>query len=355
MWGGEMGINEHGVIIGNEAVFTKIKGKKKERLLGMDLLRLGLERGKSAQEALSIITSLLEEYGQGGNCGFDKPFYYDNSFLIVDDEEAYVLETAGKDWVSKKIDDYYNISNRLSLNDNYSKSNNQSLNFARSKSDFLFTHFSGLKRRQEAGCIHLEKDSFGLREMITALRNHHPKDQDRLYSKGSVRSLCMHKSMLGDHTTNSMIIIKEKGKSLIWLTGSSTPCLSAFKPVPFSALVQPVFSEKKKSLDYWLNREYLVRAIYAGLVDEKEYKKKIYGLEQNFIEETKELIKNTSEEELLNFYIKCANKEKDLLETYRREINEIKNNPKLLPKLWRGLTLKLGKHVFERKLENRLK
>jgi secernin len=33
-------------------------------LIGMDYLRLALERGKTAQEAMSIITALLESYGQ---------------------------------------------------------------------------------------------------------------------------------------------------------------------------------------------------------------------------------------------------------------------------------------------------
>ena len=36
-------------------------------MLGMDLLRLGLERASSAKEALNVITGLLETYGQVGS------------------------------------------------------------------------------------------------------------------------------------------------------------------------------------------------------------------------------------------------------------------------------------------------
>jgi hypothetical protein len=41
MWGAEMGANEKGVCIGNEAVWTKLNSEDDlvERLLGMDLLR----------------------------------------------------------------------------------------------------------------------------------------------------------------------------------------------------------------------------------------------------------------------------------------------------------------------------
>ncbi|MGH0146954.1 UNVERIFIED_CONTAM: hypothetical protein FKN15_011390 [Acipenser sinensis] len=38
LWGAEMGANEHGVCIGNEAVWTKVPVEEGEALLGMDLV-----------------------------------------------------------------------------------------------------------------------------------------------------------------------------------------------------------------------------------------------------------------------------------------------------------------------------
>ncbi len=115
-WGYEEGINEYGVAIGNEAIFTKTfkeaaadykKGKgPKLGLLGMALLRLGLERGRTAREALDVITSLVEKYGQFGSgvptC--DHPSGgYDNSYIIADANEAWVLETIGNRWVARRF------------------------------------------------------------------------------------------------------------------------------------------------------------------------------------------------------------------------------------------------------------
>jgi len=114
MRGAEMGVNEHGVAIGNEAVFTKLPYAK-TGLTGMDMLRLALERSRTAREALDLIIALLEEYGQGGNCSATGKLYYHNSFIIADPREAWVLETAGRFWVAARVRDVRSISNALSI------------------------------------------------------------------------------------------------------------------------------------------------------------------------------------------------------------------------------------------------
>ena len=104
IWGAEMGANDAGVVIGNEAVFTDAH-EDEPGLLGMDLLRLALERAGSADEAVQVIVVLLEAHGQGGSCSFEHPaFTYDNSFLVADADGAIVLETAGRDWATEHGD-----------------------------------------------------------------------------------------------------------------------------------------------------------------------------------------------------------------------------------------------------------
>ncbi|KAL5006682.1 hypothetical protein ScPMuIL_015488 [Solemya velum] len=120
-WGAEMGANECGVCIGNTAVWTKLchPGDHVEKLLGIDLVRLGLERSASSQEAVHIIGGLLEKYGQGGLCTEDHSFgqwTHDSAFLIADNKEVWVMETAGQFWAAMKVSEgIHNISSTLSI------------------------------------------------------------------------------------------------------------------------------------------------------------------------------------------------------------------------------------------------
>jgi hypothetical protein len=192
MWGAEMGVNEFGVVIGNEAVFTNVKFRKNELgLTGMDLLRLALERSTSAKAAMCTILDLLEKFGQNACGGYkNKDFYYHNSFLIADPDNAFILETAGKSWACKKVENIGSISNGLTIGEDYLEvkwknepRNFQKLfagnreNFREYFSDLLYTTAGKSKLRQACTLSFLEKrEKPGVLDFIQALRQHNVAD-----------------------------------------------------------------------------------------------------------------------------------------------------------------------------------
>lgn len=123
LWGVEHGLNQHGVAIGNEKIWTI--GRPHDRpaaLLGMDLVRLGLERAHTAVHALEVMTGLIEEHGQGGSGEPEANVPYDSSFLIADASGAWVLETCDRTWVAKSAPTGAAISNRVSVEHDWSRS-----------------------------------------------------------------------------------------------------------------------------------------------------------------------------------------------------------------------------------------
>lgn len=118
LWGFEHGVNEHRVAIGNERVWTRddpLTGPP--ALIGMDLVRLGLERATSAESAVEVMTALLERHGQGGPAEAPGGEPYSSSFLVADPTEAWVLETSGATWAARRTGPGGGvaISNRISL------------------------------------------------------------------------------------------------------------------------------------------------------------------------------------------------------------------------------------------------
>jgi hypothetical protein len=114
LWGLEHGVNEYGVAIGNERIRTIDDPRAQTAgLLGMDLVRLGLERARTAEEALAVMTSLLETHGQGGSGERDRVKPYFSSFLIADRYRAFVLETSARSWHATPVIGGAAISNRI--------------------------------------------------------------------------------------------------------------------------------------------------------------------------------------------------------------------------------------------------
>ncbi|HHH28224.1 MAG TPA: peptidase family C69 [Polyangiaceae bacterium] len=224
MWGAEMGANEHGVVIGNEAVFTRA-GFAPRGLLGMDLLRLGLERGASAEEAASVIESLVARHGQGGRAGYDDPtFRYHNSFLIADRHEAYVVETAGREHARERVRDGTRaISNGLTID------------------AFAARHADPI-RGAVAQCVprrrRVEQLATGIcrpDEVARVLRDHGEGHEQPYYHplNGAMSAPCMHAGgkVASSQTVASWISRLDDDGARHWATGTAAPCLSAFKPI----------------------------------------------------------------------------------------------------------------------------
>jgi dipeptidase len=114
LWGCEHGVNEHGVAIGNHTIYTK-DPLGETGLQGMDLVRLGLERGATAREAADVIATLIETHGQGGSGFADLVWPYNNSFVIADAAEAWLLEASASHWALKRLREGGSASNHTTI------------------------------------------------------------------------------------------------------------------------------------------------------------------------------------------------------------------------------------------------
>lgn len=222
-WGAEMGVNDAGVAIGNEAIFSR-RATRTPALLGMDLVRLGLERGGSAAEALEVIVKLLEAHGQGGPASFrDKRFCYDASFLVADAREAWVLETAGREWQKRRVERYYALSNRLTLEP------------LAAQDTRLVPYLARAAERQALSLYHLlHATAPSFARMALHLRAHRRNNEDP--AEGSNRDVCMHAAgfIRRHQTTGSMIARLSPAGPTALFTGTSAPCLSIFRPAAFT-------------------------------------------------------------------------------------------------------------------------
>lgn len=256
MWGAEMGANEHGVAIGNEAVFTKERAGLEPGLLGMDLLRLALERGATAREAVEVIVALLEEHGQSGPCSAEhRRFTYHNSFLVADRDGAIVLETAGRHWATEDVTGARSISNGLTIP-----------GFAGRYADRLRGRVAGcaarrsLTQRRAGG-------STGVLDAISILCDNGTEGGPRWSPvNGSMVGPNMHAGGLLASSQTVSSWVSDLGSGLHWATGTADPALSLFVPLrvdgplPEAAYPTQGVSNHRDDRSLWWRHERLHRA-----------------------------------------------------------------------------------------------
>jgi len=367
-WGCEMGVNSYNLCIGNEAVFTK-GSYPKDGIIGMDICRLVLERCTTALEGIQLIASLIENYVQGGNCGFGEDFFYDNSFIVADSSEAFVIETSGNLWIAKQCDEVHCISNYLSIEGEWDFGSssldryNGKMNFSKVHSDRIRSHFAGGNLRRYSVYRNLldARDgvpkatiysiilgkNFESREKAEgvqyttfkeALRNH-------LKNGSYTESPCMHYGgAFGSHTTGSLIVSGED--DFIAFTGGSTPCRSIYMPYVLSGNL-PYGEDEASAEIYWLRRELIQRNLLAGYISPIEYMSDLIKIEQELdvgfdiiTKSEKDLynrrVYDKENEFVLKYLEKCSRNLKELVPKkggifYKRRWNRM--NEKLLARI----------------------
>ena len=254
MWGAEMGANEHGVVIGNEAVFTRRTGSGEGVLLGMDLLRLGLERSGSALEAVEVMVALLEKHGQGGSSSHEHPrFTYDNSYLVADPDGAYVLETAGRRWAVEEVRGRArSISNGLTIP-----------SFAKAHADPVRGRVARCAVRRSRTQASAERAT-GPADLMAALRDHGPTGSPRWSPvNGALAAPCAHAGGRVTSTQSTASWVADLATGTHWTTATSAPCTSLFKPVrvgePAQVDPEPVPGNRFDPAYRWWRHERLHR------------------------------------------------------------------------------------------------
>lgn len=319
MWGAEIGANEKGVTIGNEAVFTKMPLERgTDKLTGMDLLRLALERSDTAQNAVDTIVRLLADVGQGGICGYtDKKLAYHNSYIIADPGEAWVLETAGPIWAAKRVSEYYSISNGLTIGEDYDEAHPEIISTARQKgwlkkgetfhfanaySDWFYTTFSACKtRRARSGALAAQKNgSASVADAFAILRDHGATEPYRPDKHFFMKHVCSHAAnSLSRHaaqSTASWVAHLKPELQTFWATGTSAPCTGIFKPIWFGSDenslpdLGPAPGTESDSEALWWRHERLHRAILADYPSRiRVFQNERDAVEQSWLEQVERL------------------------------------------------------------------
>jgi dipeptidase len=268
MRGAEMGVNARGVVIGNEAVFSRWKSAR-DGVLGMDILRSALEEAETAQAAVDFIAHFVETQSQGGNGAYKGKLFYDNSYLVADFSEAWIIETAGRRWAARRLSEPAAISNCYSLVNDFERSDpataaerSPSYSWKRRVANPLYSFFTKGDFRRGCSLSAVRSDGVTVDSVFAALRTHSPR-------VNGMRSVCMHGGGLVNNATTSSMVVELRGeerRAVIWFTASPAPCLSVYRPAVLeNESLCPVWTDydykegSPGSLEYWKKRRRATR------------------------------------------------------------------------------------------------
>jgi len=237
-WGVGMGINEWGVVVADNDASTREPLMGESGLHDNDVCRLVLERSRTAYEGVQLVGSLIEEYGHS---------YVGEIYWVVDEEEAWIVECAGRHWAAVRVEDGVAVrANQFQITTSWDEGSDDLVEYAvdrgwcESATDFNFAEcyssrgypYRSSQTRLERGLDLLgnKMGSLTRMDLMGVLSDHY--EDTPLYR--SPHGNDMYRTICSGRTVSAMVVQLEPGvpseMQVMWYCMSS-PCVGVFMPV----------------------------------------------------------------------------------------------------------------------------
>ena len=202
-----------------------------------------------------MLAGLLDGHGQNANASrlFDRR--YENSYILCDKKEVWVMETAGREWAAREIHDYAAVSNCYTIETDYDLCSenmeklvrekrwlhpSEPVSFAKAYTLPASRQRNALPRRRRMmkllTGIFDKEGKVGFSDLQTIFRDH-SEDEVNAPRFGAMTgnnvSVCMHACSWEEaQTAASMYMSYEEETGILrFLWAPGTPCISLYLPV----------------------------------------------------------------------------------------------------------------------------
>ena len=221
----------------------------------MDLLRLALERGATAAQAVEVITEMLLDTTARAAVAATRTGTSPTTTASWSPIPAgpSLLETAGRIWQAERITGAWSISNGLTLPG------------IAGQGDRLKTRVSACRTRRARTLAAAERASEAS-DLMRALRDHGDGDEPHYrWLNGAMAAPCMHAGGAACGLADDRIVGERLAARPVrhWVTGTAAPCVGLFKPVRVEDPLDlgPPPTDRADSRSLWWRHERLHRQV----------------------------------------------------------------------------------------------
>jgi secernin len=253
MWGYLQGVNEHRVALACTDWRSRIC-REGPGLLGAELVRLTLERARSADQALEILTDLIARHGQGRFADSPEGDEGDHLFLVADPVAAFAVEAAGSAWAAQELhevraasgtavirQDWYRLAPGLAdqaIAEGWWPGDGSKIDFAGAMGEIPTGLHSALRRWGRATILLEQQNGKIDAEFLRRLLADHYEgtrfEVDPLEGLPAVTPLCQHAIDRGGVGTAVGAVAElsaDPQQPLVWWATLGSPCLGVWFPL----------------------------------------------------------------------------------------------------------------------------